>query len=97
MITLGHIDGPGRLNAKVCHERGKGFHVGGILLMRCCARDEGIRPFGVVLWGRASNRRMLHWLKTVVVSDTEKAPVEASGRDQGDGAQPRKKRFRGRC
>jgi hypothetical protein len=31
-------------------------------------------PFGVVLWGRASNRRMPHWPKTVVVSDTEKAP-----------------------
>jgi hypothetical protein len=52
-------------------------------------------PFGVVLWGRASNRRMLHWLKTVVVSDTEKAPVEAPGEDQGDGAQPREERIVG--
>jgi hypothetical protein len=43
---------------------------------QCCARDEGFRPFGVVLRGRASNHRMLHWLKTVVVSDTEKAPRE---------------------
>ena len=31
------------------------------------------RPFGVALWGEASNRLMLRWLKTVVVSDEEKA------------------------
>ena len=40
--------------------------------MRCCAGDEGValrrRPAGV-----ASNRLMLRWLKTVVVSDEEKA------------------------
>jgi len=40
--------------------------------MRCCARDEGW-PFGVALRGEAPNRRVLRWLKTVVVSDTEKA------------------------
>jgi hypothetical protein len=39
-------------------------------------------PFGVALRGEASNRLMLRWLKTVVVSDEEKAPCEASGRDQ---------------
>ena len=32
-------------------------------------------PFGVALRGEASNRLMLRWLKTVVVSDEEKAPV----------------------
>jgi hypothetical protein len=32
-------------------------------------------PFGGALWGEPSNRRVLHWLKTVVVSDTEKAHV----------------------
>ena len=32
-------------------------------------------PFGVALRGEASNHRMLRWLKTVVVSDAEKAPV----------------------
>jgi hypothetical protein len=32
-------------------------------------------PFGVALWGEASNRLMLRWLKTVVVSDEEKAHV----------------------
>src|SRR5664280_3234748 len=40
--------------------------------MRCCTRDEGW-PFGAVLRGEASNRLMLRWLKTVVVSDEEKA------------------------
>jgi len=49
--------------------------------MRCCANDEG-RPFGAALRGEASNRHMLRWLKTVVVSDVEKAPGEASGGDQ---------------
>ena len=54
--------------------------------MRCCARDEGLalrsRPAG-----EASNHRVLRWLKTVVVSDTEKARMNASGGDQEDGAQ----------
>jgi hypothetical protein len=31
-------------------------------------------PFEVVLRRKASNRLMLRWLKTVVVSDEEKAP-----------------------
>ena len=30
-------------------------------------------PFGAALRGEASNRLMLRWLKTVVVSDEEKA------------------------
>lgn len=30
-------------------------------------------PFGAALRGEASNRHMLRWLKTVVVSDVEKA------------------------
>ena len=29
-------------------------------------------PFGVALRGEAPNHRVLRWLKTVVVSDTEK-------------------------
>ena len=40
---------------------------------RCCTEDEGWWPFGVALRGAASNRLMLRWLKTVVVSDEEKA------------------------
>ena len=53
---------------------------------------EACWPFGVVLRGRASTHRMLRWLKTVVVSDSEKARLDASGGDQEDvpeSAQPR--------
>ena len=32
-------------------------------------------PFGAALWREASNHLMLRWLKTVVVSDEEKASV----------------------
>jgi hypothetical protein len=39
-------------------------------------------PFGVALRGVMSSHLMLHWLKTVVVSDEEKAVGEPSGRDQ---------------
>jgi hypothetical protein len=42
--------------------------------MRCCARDEGW-PFGAALRGEAPNRHLLRWLKTVVVSEVEKAHV----------------------
>ena len=41
--------------------------------MRCYAEDEGSWPFGVALRREASNHLMLRWLKTVVVSDEEKA------------------------
>jgi hypothetical protein len=41
-------------------------------------------PFGVALRGEAPSRLMLRWLKTVVVSDEEKAPGEASGGDLED-------------
>ena len=34
---------------------------------------EACWPSGAVLRGMASNHRMLRWLKTVVVSDPEKA------------------------
>ena len=34
---------------------------------------EDCWPFGVALRGEASNHLMLRWLKTVVVSDEEKA------------------------
>ena len=43
-----------------------------------------MRPFGVALRGVMSNRLVLRWLKTVVVSDEEKAPEKASGRDRED-------------
>ena len=43
-------------------------------MMRCCVNDEGHWPFEAVLRRKASNHLMLRWLKTVVVSDEEKAP-----------------------
>jgi hypothetical protein len=44
--------------------------------MRCCTRDEGSWPFGAALRGEASNRRLLRWLKTVVVNEVEKVSRE---------------------
>jgi hypothetical protein len=41
-------------------------------------------PFGVALRGEARNHPVLRWLKTVVVSDSEKARLIASGGDQED-------------
>lgn len=38
-------------------------------------QEMKVWPFGVALRREASNHRVLRWLKTVVVSDTEKAPV----------------------
>jgi len=52
--------------------------------MCCCVEDEGLWPFGIALRGVVSNRLMLRWLKTVVVSDEEKAPLKASGRNRED-------------
>lgn len=37
--------------------------------------------------GEASNHPLLRWMKTVVVSEREKAHSDASGGDRGDGAQ----------
>ena len=51
--------------------------------MWCSIGDEGW-PFGVALRGEASNRPLLRWLKTVVVSDVGKGAHEVSGRNQGD-------------
>jgi hypothetical protein len=45
---------------------------------------EACWPSGVVLRGRASNHPVLRWLKTVVVSDREKARLIASGGDRED-------------
>ena len=49
-------------------------------------------PSGVVLWGMIPNHHMLRWLKTVVVSDVEKAHVM---RQVGIGKTVRSPRFRG--
>ena len=40
------------------------------------------RPFGAALRGEASNRPLLRWLKTVVVSDEGKGARDASGGGQ---------------
>src|SRR5215204_5217461 len=45
---------------------------------------EACWPSGVVLRGKAPNHPVLRWLKTVVVSDREKARLIASGGDQED-------------
>ena len=45
---------------------------------------EACWPSGVALRGEASNHPVLRWLKTVVVSDREKARLDASGGDQED-------------
>ena len=51
---------------------------GAVLEMEVCW------PSGVGLRGRAPNHPVLRWLKTVVVSDREKARLIASGGDQED-------------
>ena len=38
-------------------------------------QEMKVWPFGAALRGEASNHHMLRWLKTVVVSDVEKAHV----------------------
>jgi hypothetical protein len=45
---------------------------------------EDCWPSGAGVRGQAPNRPELRWLKTVVVSDREKARLIASGGDQGD-------------
>ncbi len=47
-------------------------------------QEMEVWPSGVVLRGMASNRLVLRWLKTVVVSDRGKGIREVSGRDQED-------------
>ena len=45
---------------------------------------EACWPSGVALRGEAPKHPVLRWLKTVVVSDREKARLIASGGDQED-------------
>jgi hypothetical protein len=45
---------------------------------------EACWPSSVVLRGRALNRPVLRWLKTVVVSDRGEGVLDASGGDQED-------------
>jgi hypothetical protein len=50
-------------------------------------QQNALGPFGVVLWGGCQTTVCRRQPKTVVVSDTEKASEEMSGRYQEDGAQ----------
>jgi hypothetical protein len=51
---------------------------------RDAVREMKVWPFEAALRGEASNHHLLRWLKTVVVSEVEKASREASGGDQED-------------
>jgi hypothetical protein len=54
---------------------------------------EDCWPFGVALWGEASNHLVLRWLMTVVVSDEEKAHVMRQvGTGKASGSEPLLKR-----
>jgi hypothetical protein len=56
----------------------------------CCAGDEGFGPSSPPVRRVAANHHMLRWLKTVVVSDVEKAHVM---RQVGIGKTVRSPRF----
>ena len=56
------------------HERGRRpDEVGTVCGCGAVQEMKDCWPFGVALRGEASNHLMLRWLKTVVVSDEEKA------------------------
>ena len=52
------------------------------MINRGAVQKMKVWPFGAALRGEVSNRLMLRWLKTVVVSDEEKARITVSGRDR---------------
>ena len=68
----------------VCDQRAAVVIGRSFIVERGAVRKMKVWPFGAALRGEASNRHMLRWLKTVVVSDVEKASCEASGGDQED-------------
>jgi hypothetical protein len=57
-------------------------------------QEMKVWPFGAALRWEASNHHMLRWLKTVVVSDVERAHVM---RQVGIGKTVRSPRFGDRC
>ena len=61
--------------ALLCPERERKVHVGVLSDCDAARKMKDLWPFEVALRGEASNHLMLRWLKTVVVSDGEKAPV----------------------
>lgn len=64
-----------RYTALLCPERERKVHVGVLSDCDAARKMKDLWPFEVALRGEASNHLMLRWLKTVVVSDEEKAPV----------------------
>ena len=64
-----------RYVALLCPERERKVHVGVLSDCDAARKMKDLWPFEVALRGEASNHLMLRWLKTVVVSDGEKAPV----------------------
>jgi len=64
-----------RYVALLCPERERKVHVGVLSDCDAARKMKDLWPFEVALRGEASNHLMLRWLKTVVVSDEEKAPV----------------------
>jgi hypothetical protein len=66
----------------LCPERERKVHVGVLSDCDAARKMKDLWPFEVALRGEASNHLMLRWLKTVVVSDEEKALSKASGRDR---------------
>ena len=68
LINLGYA-------ALLCPERERKVHVGVLSDCDAARKMKDLWPFEVALRGEASNHLMLRWLKTVVVSDEEKAPV----------------------
>jgi hypothetical protein len=64
-----------RYVALLCPERERKVHVGVLSDCGAARKMKDLWPFEVALRGEASNHLMLRWLKTVVVSDEEKAPV----------------------
>ena len=52
------------------------------MIDRGAVQEMKVWPFGAALRGEVSNRLMLRWLKTVVVSDEEKGPDYGSGGDR---------------
>jgi len=66
------------------HERGRESHVGDTFRSDAVQEMEDCWPSSVGPRGQALNHPVLRWLKTVVVSDREKAHFDASGGDQED-------------
>ena len=75
---------PGGGRPQTCVTNAKGGVVGDIFRGGAVQEMGDCWPPSVGLRGQALNHPVLRWLKTVVVSDREKARLIASGGDQED-------------